>query len=191
MSYTLGFERDRVAYSPRALSLGIMRNSGYADLRYTPTLRDNIAVRLASDNFSDSNRRHAVTADWRHAVYRGTQAYVDVGLQGDWLGLLRRSWQRLLQPRQLPPHRAGVSSTSRSGPERRCMSARSACSATKPSNWKRASDQRSTDAGIFSHWQSWRARRTANASTSSAVQRHSFGLQLRYRFCEFSADRCP
>jgi len=195
VSYTLGFERDRVAYSPRALSLGIMRNSGYADLRYTPTLRDNIAVRLASDNFSDSNRRHAVTADWRHAVYRGTQTYVDVGLQGDWLGFSDAPGNGYYSPSDYRRFAPVVSTYIAFGPEV-SLYLSGAVGVQRDETfdgWKRAGDfSFNLTFGIFSHWQV-----VASGGYSERLNEfgkyngRSFGLQMRYRFCEFNMGRCP
>ncbi|UHQ20558.1 hypothetical protein LVB87_05225 [Lysobacter sp. KIS68-7] len=194
-SYTAGLERDRVAYSPRALSLGIMRDSGYFDARLTPTLRDNISVRLAADNFSDNNRRHAITADWRHQVYRGTQAYVDVGVQGDWLGYSGDPHNGYYSPSDYRRFAPIVSSYIAFGPEV-SLYLSGAVGVQRDETfdgWKRATDFGvGLTFGIFSHWQV-----VANAGYSERLNEfgkyngRSFGVQMRYRFCEFNMGRCP
>ena len=71
-TYTLTLDRDRVDVSPRALT--VMRNGYTADLRWTPTLRDSIAARLAFNDFDDDNQRDSVLATWMHAITRSDHA---------------------------------------------------------------------------------------------------------------------
>jgi len=194
-SYTLGIERDRVAYSPRVLSLGVMRNSGTVDLRYTPSLRDTVAVRLGADNFSDSNHRRAVSGDWRHAIVRNGTANVDVGLQADWLGFTDGPQSGYYSPDNYRRIAPVISSYVALGPEM-ALYASAAVGVQRDESfqgWKRASDVGlDLTLGIFSHWQL-----VASAGYSERLNEFgqytgtSYGLQLRYRFCEFRADRCP
>ena len=195
VSYTLTAERDRVAYSPRALSYDIMRNSLSADMRWNPTLRDTLSVRLAGDDFSDDNRRRAVSIDYRHALHRGSKANVDLGLQGDWLGFSRDPGHGYYAPdsyRRIAPI---VSSYIALGPEA-ALYVSAAVGVQRDEtfdSWKRASDVGAElTLGIFSHWQL-----VASAGYSERLNEFgrytgkSFGLRLRYRFCELRADRCP
>jgi hypothetical protein len=195
VSYTLGVERDRVTYSPRALSLDVMRSSAYADVRVTPTLRDTIAMRVAADNFSDGNRRHAINADWRHAMYRGATAYIDLGVQAEWLGYSEDPGTGYYSPdnyRRIAP----VASTYIAfGPEV-SLYLSGAIGVQRDESfggWKRAGDFGvSLTVGIFSHWQL-----VANGGYSERLNEFgryegtSLGLSMRYRFCEFNANRCP
>ncbi|NUS61499.1 MAG: hypothetical protein HOQ01_11180 [Lysobacter sp.] len=195
VSYTVGFERDRVAYSPRALSLDVMRNGGYVEALLTPTLRDTVAVRLAADNFSDTNRRRAVTADWRHAVYRGVKTYVDVGAQADWLGYSEKPDTGYYSPdnyRRIAP----VVSTYIAFTPEVALYLSGAVGVQRDetfTGWERAADfGANLTLGVFSHWQL-----VASAGYSERLNEfgqydgRSFGISMRYRFCEFNADRCP
>lgn len=195
VSYTVGFERDRVAYSPRALSLDVMRNGGYVEGRLTPTLRDTIAVRLAADNFSDTNRRRAVSADWRHAVYRGVKTYIDVGAQAEWLGYSEKPDTGYYSPDNYRRIAPVVSSYIAFTPEV-ALYLSGAVGVQRDetfTGWERAADfGANLTFGVFTHWQL-----VASAGYSERLNEfgqydgRSYGLSLRYRFCEFNADRCP
>ena len=195
IAWTVGVERDRVAYSPRALSLGIMRNTGYAEASLTPTLRDTIAVRASLENFSDNNRRRALSGDWRHAVYRDTSAYVDVGVQAEWLGYTDAPGTGYYSPDNYRRVAPVVSSYIAFGPEV-ALYLSGAIGVQRDETfdgWKRAGDfGASLTFGIFNHWQL-----VASAGYSERLNEfgqydgRSYGIQLRYRFCEFNADRCP
>jgi hypothetical protein len=194
-SYTIGAERDRVAYSPRALSYDVMRNGVDVAVAATPTLRDTIAVRMSADNFSDGNDRRAAGADWRHAMLRSDKAQVDVGVEAEWLGYTASPGTGYYSPdnyRRIAPM---VSSYIAFGPEVGLyLSAALGVQRDESfSGWKRATDaSASLTLGIFGHWQLM-----ATGGYSERLNEfgkytgHSFGLQMRYRFCEFSADRCP
>ena len=194
-SYTVGYERDRVAYSQRALSMGIVRNSGYAEMRITPTMRDTVAVRLAADSFSDDNRRRAFNADWRHAIHRGEKANVDVGLQADWLGFSEDPGNGYYSPDNYRRIAPVVSSYIALAPET-ALYVSAALGVQRDdtfSSWKRAFDVGADlTLGIFGPWQL-----VASGGYSERLNEFgqyngtSFGLQLRYRFCQFTADRCP
>ena len=60
-------------------------------------------------------------------------------------------------------------------------------------NWKRAADlDAELTLGIFSHWQL--VARAAYSQRLNQLGRYegtTFGLALRYRFCEFQTARCP
>lgn len=195
IAYTVGYERDRVAYSPRALSMGIVRNSAYAEARITPTMRDTIAVRMGADRFSDDNDRRAFHADWRHAVHRGEKANVDVGVQADWLGYSENPGNGYYSPDNYRRIAPVVSSYIALAPET-ALYVSAALGVQRDetfSGWKRAFDVGADlTLGIFGPWQL-----VASGGYSERLNEfgkyngRSFGLQLRYRFCEFRADRCP
>jgi hypothetical protein len=195
IAYGFGVERDRVAYSPRALSLGIMRNSATVDLTFTPTLRDTIIVRVNADDFSDDNRRRAFNAGWRHAIVRNGTANVDIGVQADWLGFSRQPNDGYYAPDNYRRIAPVVSSYIALGPEASLyLSAAIGVQRDETfDSWKRASDFGADfTLGIFSQWQL-----VASAGYGERLNEFgrytgtSFGVQLRYRFCEFRADRCP
>ena len=195
VSYTLTADRDRVAISPRALSYDLMRNGVSADMRWTPTLRSVLSVRLAGENYSDDNRRRAANIDYRHALHRGSKANVDLGVQGEWLGYSHDPGHGYYAPdsyRRIAPI---LSSYIALGPEA-ALYVSAAVGVQRDEtfdSWKRASDVGAElTLGIFSHWQL-----VASAGYSERLNEFgrytgkSFGLRLRYRFCEFRADRCP
>jgi hypothetical protein len=195
VAYSIGFERDRVAYSPRVLSLDVMRNGLAFDLAIAPTLRDTITVHVGADHFSDDNDRRAVSADWRHAVYRGGKANIDVGVQGEWLGYSEDPGTGYYSPDNYRRIAPVVSSYIALGPEAGLYLGAAVGVQRDETfeNWKRATDASAQlTLGIFSHWQL-----VASAGYSERLNEFgryegtSFGLQLRYRFCEFRADRCP
>lgn len=195
VAYTLAFERDRIAYSPRALSLDIVRNGVRADLQWRPTLRDTLRAGVAFDDFSDDNRRRALSADYRHAVYRGEQALVDLGVQGEWLDFTRDPGNGYYSPdnyRRIAPvlgayvrlgEEAGMTLTAALGVQRDDTF----------TSWRRASDVSvAFTFGIFTPWQL-----VATAGYSERLNEFgryegtSFGLILRYRFCGHRPAQCP
>ncbi|BCT92353.1 hypothetical protein LYSCAS_13770 [Lysobacter caseinilyticus] len=193
--YAIAFERDRVAYSPRILSQGVMRNGAVLDMVFTPTLRDTIAVHAGADHFSDDNDHRAVSADWRHAVHRSGNANVDVGLQGEWQRYTDNPGTGYYAPNNYRRIAPVASTYIALGPEAGLYigAALGVQRDETFDNWKRASDiSASLTLGIFTHWQL-----VASAGYSERLNQFgryegtSFGLQLRYRFCEFRADRCP
>jgi tetratricopeptide (TPR) repeat protein len=195
MDFTVTGERDRVAVSPRAMSLDILRNTATVDMRFTPTLRDTIAVRAAADDYTDDNERHALSADWRHAIHRSGTANVDVGLQAEWQGYTDNPGNGYYSPDNYRRIAPVVSSYIALGPEAGLYLGAAVGVQRDETfeNWKRASDvSAALTLGIFSHWQL-----VATAGYSERLNEfgsyngRSFGLQMRYRFCEFNGDRCP
>lgn len=195
VGYTLSAERDRVAFSPRSLSLGIMRDGVRGDLRWRPNHRDAFRASVLFDDFNDDNRRRWVTADWRHAIYRGERAMLDLGVQGDWMGFTRDPGNGYYSPdnyRRIAPvlgayfklsEEAGLSFETAVGVQRDETFDR----------WHRASDVgASLTLGIFTPWQL-----VASAGYSERLNEFgqydgkTFGLTLRYRFCGHRPDECP
>ncbi|MGO4550836.1 hypothetical protein AB4059_07010 [Lysobacter sp. 2RAF19] len=194
-TYGVAAERDRVAYSPRALSNGVMRNGVVVDLTSTPTMRDTITARLAADAFSDGNNHRGIDADWRHAVYRSEAAWIDVGLQAQWLGYSTNPGTGYYSPEDYRRFAPVVSGYFAFG-EEVALQVSAAVGVQRDESfdgWKRATDANATlSLGLFGHWQL-----LATAAYSERLNEfgqytgHSMGLQMRYRFCEFRADRCP
>ena len=131
-----------------------------------------------------------MTADWRHAVYRGTQTYVDVGLQGDWLGFSDAPGNGYYSPSDYRRFAPVVSTYIAFGPEV-SLYLSGAVGVQRDETfdgWKRAGDfSFNLTFGIFSHWQV-----VASGGYSERLNEfgkyngRSFGLQMRYRFCEFN-----
>lgn len=193
--YALGIARDRVAYSPRSISSGIVRDGVRADLRWRPTASDNVRASAAFDDFSDDNRRRWLSADYRRAIHRGERAMLDLGVQGEWLDYTDDPGNGYYSPgnyRRIAPvlgayfklgEEAGLSLEAALGVQRDDSFDR----------WRRASDvSAALTLGIFTPWQL-----VASAAYSERLNEFggydgaSFGLTLRYRFCSHRPAECP
>lgn len=185
-AYTLSAVRDRVAASPRALSLGITSNGASASARWRPGLRDTVAGWVALDDYSDGNTRHMIALDWRHATYRGQRANVDLGAQAEWLGYSRTPGNGYYSPdryqRIAPTFNAYFKFSEEAG---LMLSAAVGVQRDETfDSWKRATDVSAMlTAGILTHWQlvgsvgySERINEFGRYDGTNA------GLTLRYRF---------
>ncbi len=191
--YTLTLDRDRVAQSPRALT--VMRNGLAADLHWAPTLRDTFDAHIAHDDFDDHNRRFSALASYARGVYRGEHASLDLGLQAEAQHDTRNTARGYYSPNRYQRYAATASSYIPLG-EEAGLSLSAALGKQKDetfTSWKRAFDiSGALTVGIFTHWQL-----VAHAAYSQRLnqfghyQGTSVGLNLRYRFCSFRADRCP
>jgi hypothetical protein len=76
---TLIVDRDRVAASPRSLSLDITRTGGELQLHFTPGLRWTGDAWLRRDAYSDDNSRTDATLALRRAVLRRPKFSLDLG----------------------------------------------------------------------------------------------------------------
>jgi len=195
LRYALAIGRDRIAFSPRALSLGVIADSATADLRWTPGFRDTLAMQVAFDDFSDGNRRHALSADYRHAVYRGGMVSLDLGGQAEWQRYRERTDNGYYSPRRYARIAPLLGSYFQLGDEAGLYLQATLGVQRDDSfdSWKRAADVSAEfTLGIYSHWQL-----VATAGYSQRLNEfgrydgNSVGLALRYRFCAFRADRCP
>jgi hypothetical protein len=192
-SYALTYDRDRVDASPRALA--VMRNGLAADLHWGPTLRDSFDARIASDDFDDDNRRTSVLASYARAVHRGERASLDLGLQAEGQHNSRNTDNGYYSPDHYERFAPAISSYIALGPEAGLYLS-AAVGVQKDEtfdNWKRATDLGAElTIGIFSHWQLvGRAGYSQRLNQIGRYEGTSVGLELRYRFCEFRAGRCP
>ena len=76
---TLLFERDRVAASPRSLSLGLTRDGGELRLHWTPNLNWTGDLWARHDDYSDDNARRDVVVAVRRAALRKPRLILDLG----------------------------------------------------------------------------------------------------------------
>jgi len=193
VSYLLSADRDRESASPRALA--VLRNGLAADVRWTPSLRDTLAGRVALHDFDDDNRRQSFLADYRHATWRGGHAMLDLGGQAEWQHNTRNSGNGYYSPDRyvrLAPQASAYFSLSQDAGL--YLSAALGVQRDETfDNWKRATDVNAElTLGIYNHWQL-----VANAGYSQRLNQFgryegtTVGLQLRYRFCEFNRERCP
>ena len=188
-------ERERVAASPRAISLGVLRNTVALDALWQPTLRDRIGLYGWFDDYSDDNRRRAVLADWRHAVVRHERAMVDLGLQAEWQGFSHDPGNGYYSPDRytriapvasayLPFGKdAGLYLQTSLGVQRDETFDR----------WKRAASVNAElTLGIYSRWQLvGRAAYSRQLNEFGQYEGRSVGLELRYRFCDHRRAECP
>ena len=192
-SYALTYERDRVDASPRALA--VMRNGLAADLTWAPTLRDTFVARIAHDNFDDDNRRLSVLASYNRGIYRGARASIDIGGVAEGQHNSRNTDNGYYAPDRYRRFAPQISSYIGLGQEAGLYLS-AAVGVQKDEtfdSWKRATDVGAElTVGIFSHWQLvGRAGYSQRLNQFGRYEGTTVGLELRYRFCEFRADRCP
>jgi hypothetical protein len=75
----LGFDHDRVAISPRSLSLGLTRDGALGHLHWTPDMNWTGDLQLRRDHYSDSNNSTDWYATLRRAVVRQPGFSLDLG----------------------------------------------------------------------------------------------------------------
>ena len=192
-SYALQVDRDRVDASPRALV--VMRNGASADLRWTPGLRDTVSTRIAVDDYDDDNRRQSLLADYRHATWRGDKVMLDLGGQVEWQHNERDTGNGYYSPNHYTRIAPQVSSYIGFNQDAGLyLSAALGVQRDETfDNWKRAADLNAElTLGIFSHWQLVaRAGYSQRLNQLGRYEGTIVGLEVRYRFCEFDAARCP
>lgn len=193
--YRLRAERDRVTASPRSVSLGIMREGVRGWGEWRPSLRDTVRGQLAFDRLTDGNHRTAVDADYRRAVVRTERVNVDVGAQAEW-----QSYSDQLQNGYYAPEDyvrvAPLVSTYVKFSDDVGLFLQGAVGVQRAAefgSWKRASDvSAELTFGAFSPWQFvLSAGYSERLNEFGQYEGTNVGLALRYRFCEFRADRCP
>lgn len=191
--YALTYDRDREASSPRALA--VMRDGLAADLDWSPTLRDSFSARVASDDYDDDNRRTSILASYMRAAYRGEHASLDLGLQAEHQHNSRNTDNGYYSPDDYRRYALAASSYITLGEEAGLYLSAALGEQRDETfdGWKRATDLGAElTLGIFSHWQLvGRAGYSQRLNQFGRYEGTSVGLELRYRFCEFRADRCP
>lgn len=194
-AYRVQADRDRVAASPRSVSLEVMRDRVGVGMDWRPTLRDSVRLDLAFDDLNDDNRRHWLQADYRRALHRSDHAIVDFGGQVEWMGYSRDPGHGYYSPDRYVRVAPLLSAYLQLG-EDTGLHLQAVAGVQRDDSfdsWKRASDvSAELTVGIFSHWQLVaRAAYSERLNEFGQYDGKSLGLQLRYRFCEFRADRCP
>lgn len=81
-----GYERDHFVVSPRALSLGIIRNEEFIEFVWAPGTRYYIQARFSAFQNSDTNREKRADLTIIRALSRRANLKVDVGFNGVWYG---------------------------------------------------------------------------------------------------------
>ena len=194
VSYVLTANRDREDASPRALA--VLRNGLAADVRWTPSLRDTFAGRVALHDFDDDNRRQSLLADYRHATWRGDHVMLDLGGQAEWQHNTRNSsgdgyYSPDRYVRLAPQASAYVGLSQQAG---LYLSAALGIQRDETfDNWKRAGDfNAELTLGIFSPWQLVaRVGYSQRLNQFGHYEGTNAGIELRYRFCAYRPGRCP
>lgn len=193
--YRLRAERDRVIASPRAVSLGILREGATLMGEARPNLRDLVRADATVERLTDGNRHVAVNADYRHATYRSERINLDLGAQAEWQSFSSDPGNGYYSPdrymRIAPLAAAYVKLGDDAG-----LFLQAAVGVQRDEtfdSWKRASDvSAELTLGVFSHWQLVaRAGYSERLNEFGRYEGFNAGLTLRYRFCEFDAARCP
>ncbi|HEY0659766.1 MAG TPA: tetratricopeptide repeat protein [Lysobacter sp.] len=194
-SWGLGYERERIGFSPRSLSLGIVRNTVAFDALWTPTLRDRISAALAFDDYNDDNRRHAALVDYRHTLLYTDRASFALGGQAEWMGYSDNPDNGYYSPdryvRVAPLVSSYISFSQDAG-----LFLQAAVGAQRDETfdgWKRAVDlSAELTLGVYSRWQLvGRAGYSQRLNQFGQYEGTSVGLELRYRFCDHRPDECP
>lgn len=77
---TLLLDRDRVAASPRSLSLGLTRHGGEVQVHVTPDMNWTGDLSYRRDNYSDDNRSNDLTLALRRSALRSPKFIMDLGV---------------------------------------------------------------------------------------------------------------
>ncbi|GAB3747050.1 hypothetical protein GCM10028795_09400 [Lysobacter olei] len=191
----LRVDRDRIAASPRSVSLGVMQTGVSLDVQWRPTLRDAVQARAGWGDLTADNRRLGVDVDYRHAIARLDKVNVDVGGQAEWFGYSRDPGQGYYSPDRYVRVAPLVSAYFKLGEEQglQLQAVAGVQRDDEFTSWKRALDvSGELTLGIFTHWQLVaRAAYSERFNEFGQYDGASVGLALRYRFCEFLQDRCP
>lgn len=179
-------ERDRVAASPRSLSLGLDRTSITGHAQWTPDFLWTGELWVRSDHFSDSNHSADWNATLRRAVVRQPGLMLDLGANAEHLAFERNPGHGYYAPRNYRRYaltanlyvglgqNAGLSIQADLGRQRdETLGA-----------WRRANDiSASLVVGIFSPWQlSANAGYSERALNTGAYEGRNWGITLTRRF---------
>lgn len=195
LRFGVGAHRERVAASPRSLSLDILREGGRAFVDWRPGLADTVRGSLIAERLTDGNRRVALDADYRHAVFRSERVNVDLGLQGEWQSYSRGVGFGYYSPeryvRLAPVASAYVKFNDDAG-----LFLQAATGVQRDETfdgWERASDiSAELTLGIFSQWElAARAGYSERLNQFGQYEGANVGVVLRYRFCSHRPGRCP
>ncbi len=82
----IGFERDFFLTSPRALSLGIVRNEGSVEIVHRPNLKWYTAIKFTYADLNDNNQQKRGDLTLIRQAMRRTNYNLDVGFTATWYG---------------------------------------------------------------------------------------------------------
>lgn len=192
LAWTLDFTRARLAVSPRALA--VLGNTTSLQALWRPSIDNTLDATLGHTNLSDGNQQNRLQAIYRHRVYSSPVALIDVGAIADIqqfshvtnYGYYSPSFYRRVEPMvsgyfNLHPG-VGLYMSAALGVQRDDTFR----------GWKRAADLNAElTVGIYGHWQlvSWAAW-SQRLNQLGQYHAASVGIDLRYRFCTFDANRC-
>ena len=193
LAWTLDFTRARLAASPRALA--VLDNVTSLRAIWRPTAADALDATFGHGNLSDGNQEDMLQAIYRHRVYSGVGAHVDVGAVADLQQFSHGTNYGYYSPsfyRRFAPLVSGYFSV-RPGVGLYLSAALGAQRDETFHSWKRAADLNAElTMGIYGHWQlvGWAAW-SQRLNQLGQYRGSSVGLNLRYRFCAFDRSRCP
>lgn len=179
-------DHDRVAASPRSLSLGLDRTSVTGHAQWTPDFRWTGDLWLRRDHFSDSNNSTDLNAALRRAVVRQPGVMLDLGASAEHLSFDRNPGHGYYAPDNYRRYAltanlyvglgedAGLSLQAGLGRQRD----------ETFTSWRRANDiNASLVVGIFSPWQlSVNAGYSERVLNTGAYEGRSWGITLTRRF---------
>lgn len=188
-------QRERMDASPRSVSLDVLREGVSVSGEWRPSLRDLVRGDVGFERLTDDNHRVFADIDYRHSAFRSERVNLDVGAQAEVQAYARNPGDGYYSPDHYVRIAPVASSYIKLGDDVG-LYLQGAIGAQRDetfNSWKRASDlSAELTVGIFTHWQL-----VASAGYSQRLNEFGryegrlVGLALRYRFCEFRAERCP
>lgn len=106
LRFNLSLGRDILKVSPRALSLGIRRDTARLGLAWEPGWRDVLEAEAAIEQFGDGNRRWEIVLAPRRKLLRLAALNLDFGLRGWWFGYKNDPRNGYWAPRQFHSYMA-------------------------------------------------------------------------------------
>lgn len=179
-------DHDRVAISPRSVSLGLSRTSVTAHLQWTPDLSWVGDLWMRHDDFSDQNRSWDWNAALRRAIVRRQGFMLDLGGAVEHLSFDRNPGHGYYAPANY--RRYAVTANAYVGlGENAGLSLQASLGRQRDetfTSWRKANDiSASLVVGIFSPWQlSVNAAYSQRLLDSGAYQGRSWGIALTRRF---------
>jgi hypothetical protein len=179
-------DHDRVAASPRSLSLGLDRTSATGHAQWTPDLRWTGDLWLRRDHFSDSNDGTDWNAALRRAIVRQPGVMLDLGASAEHLSFDHNPAHGYYAPDDYRRYALTANLYVGLG-EDAGLSVQAGLGRQRDETftaWRRANDvSASLVVGIFSPWQlSVNAGYSERVLNTGAYEGRSWGLTLTRRF---------
>ena len=179
-------DRDRLAASPRSLSLGLQRTGIAGHAQWTPDFSWTGDLWLRRDHFSDSNASVDLNAALRRAVVRAPGVMLDLGASAEHLSFDRNPAHGYYAPDNYRRYALTANLYVGLG-ENAGLALQAGLGRQRDetfTSWRRANDiSASLVIGIFSTWQlSANAGYSQRMLNTGAYEGHSWGITLTHRF---------